>query len=198
MLMPPPMVPAPITPTVSILRKGTPSGRSAILPAARSAPNTWRSARDSAVPISSMNAARSSRNASSNGLLRLSATISTHLRGAGYGPAPVATEFRANWRNASACGSWTLRSRRRLRGRFSATTFSARARAASTTSPSVTTSISAEPLKSEAGAVSPDRIMFSARSRPTARGRRWVPPAPGSSPSLTSGKAMRASARATR
>ena len=33
----------------------------------------------------------------------------------------------------------------------------------------------------------PDTIMFSARCNPMARGRRWVPPAPGSRPSLTSG-----------
>ena len=41
-------------------------------------------------------------------------------------------------------------------------------------------------------------IICSAISTPTARGSRWVPPAPGSKPILTSGKASDASAVAIR
>ena len=40
MAMPPPIVPAPITATLSILRRGVSAGTSAILLAARSATNT--------------------------------------------------------------------------------------------------------------------------------------------------------------
>ena len=83
MVMPPPMVPAPITATLRISRSGVPSGRSAILPAARSAANTWRRARDSGEFISEMNASRSRRRASSNGLLTDAATASRHFAGAG-------------------------------------------------------------------------------------------------------------------
>ena len=45
---------------------------------------------------------------------------------------------------------------------------------------------------------SPVTIMFSAGSTPSARGRRCVPPAPGSRPSLTSGSAILAPGEATR
>jgi hypothetical protein len=44
MLMPPPIVPAPITATWAILRCGVSSGTSGILLAARSAKKAWRSA----------------------------------------------------------------------------------------------------------------------------------------------------------
>ena len=44
----------------------------------------------------------------------------------------------------------------------------------------------------------PDTTMFSAISRPSTRGRRWVPPAPGSRPSFTSGSAIWAPGSATR
>jgi hypothetical protein len=54
MVMPPPMVPAPITPTLAILRVGVSSGTSGIFEAARSPVKAWRRARDSGVPIISM------------------------------------------------------------------------------------------------------------------------------------------------
>ena len=53
MAMPPPMVPAPITAHVAILRCGVLSLRPATLPAARSAKNACRSACDSALTMSS-------------------------------------------------------------------------------------------------------------------------------------------------
>ena len=45
---------------------------------------------------------------------------------------------------------------------------------------------------------SPVTIIRNAFSGPTRRGRRWVPPAPGNRPSLTSGRPTRAAAAATR
>ncbi|PNG47550.1 hypothetical protein CHC07_06716 [Variovorax sp. B4] len=59
MVMPPPMVPAPITPTDWMGRWGVSSGTSAILLAARSAKNALRSAALCGVHTSSMIAARS-------------------------------------------------------------------------------------------------------------------------------------------
>ena len=59
MEMPPPMVPAPITATLAIWRCGVSSGTSAILDAARSAMNRWRSARDSGVNMSAVKIPRS-------------------------------------------------------------------------------------------------------------------------------------------
>ena len=88
MVMPPPMVPAPITPTLRISRSGVPSGRSAILPAARSAANTWRRARDSGVAISDRNASRSSRSAFVERLAHRRGDRLHALHAApGYGPA---------------------------------------------------------------------------------------------------------------
>ena len=55
MLMPPPMVPAPITATDLIGRIGVASGTSEIFEAARSAKNAWRSAADSFVATNSEN-----------------------------------------------------------------------------------------------------------------------------------------------
>ncbi len=197
-VMPPPMVPAPMTPTLRIARSGVPSGSPGILRAARSAVNTWRRARASGVAISDTKASRSSLTPSSKGLVSDQPTASTHLSGAGYGPATAPTVLRANWSRGSPCGSFSVMSRSRCSGSLPATTRSASAIAAGTGSPSTTSSSSAVPFSLAAGTVAPDVIMFKAVSRPTARGSRCVPPAPGSRPSLTSGSAIWASARATR
>ena len=58
-VMPPPIVPAPMTPTLAILRAAVSSGTSGILLAARSAKKAWRSALDSGVTISAAKASRS-------------------------------------------------------------------------------------------------------------------------------------------
>ncbi len=57
--MPPPIVPAPITATFSILRFGVSSGTSGILLAARSPKNAWRSAFASGVSSRPRNSSRS-------------------------------------------------------------------------------------------------------------------------------------------
>ena len=83
MAMPPPIVPAPMTATLAIVRAGVFSGTSTIFAAARSAKNAWRSARDSGVCTSCMNSARSKASPSSNGFVTAAATASMHLSGAG-------------------------------------------------------------------------------------------------------------------
>ena len=95
-VMPPPIVPAPITPTDRISRSVVASGRSGSLDAARSAANTWRSARDSGVAISVTKASRSRRRPSSKGLLTAAATASTHFSGAGKFFEVAPTVLRAN------------------------------------------------------------------------------------------------------
>jgi hypothetical protein len=61
-------------------------------------------------------------------------------------------------------------------------------------------SVSTRPISFAALAptCSPEVIISSARSTPTMRGRRCVPPAPGMSPSLTSGRPHLADGTATR
>ena len=79
-------------------------------------------------------------------------------------------------------------SRTRFSGRFSATTVRANVMAASSAPFGVTSSNSAVPARSRAEMVAPDTIMLSAVSTPTTRGRRCVPPAPGSKPIMTPGE----------
>ena len=86
----------------------------------------------------------------------------------------------------------------RSRSRGSASSVSAKRKAASTTSVSATRWTSAVPAMAAASTGSPQTIMSSAFATPTARGRRCVPPAPGMRPSRTSGWARRASGAATR
>ncbi|MNN50109.1 hypothetical protein D3C81_1646790 [compost metagenome] len=101
MVMPPPMVPAPITATRSILRTGVSLDTSGILLAARSPKKAWRSARDSGVPTRYMKPSRSAFRPCSNGLSE-AATASTHFSGAGKFLATAATVFLAKARKPSA------------------------------------------------------------------------------------------------
>ena len=92
-----------------------------------------------------------------------------------------------------------VRSRTFFSGRFSATTFFAKAMACSRSLPSSTIS-STRPAAAAALALigSPPVIISSAFSTPTIRGSRWVPPAPGSRPIFTSGRPTLAEGTATR
>ena len=81
--MPPPMVPAPITPTDLMVRWGVSSGTSGMREAARSAMKRWRRASDSGVNISAVKRRRSSAMPSSNFICVAACTASTHLSGAG-------------------------------------------------------------------------------------------------------------------
>ncbi len=195
--MPPPMVPAPITATFSILRVGVSDGTSGILLAARSPKKAWRSARDSGVLTRNMKPSRSRRRPSSKGFSE-AATASTHLPGAGKFFATAATVFLAKARKPSAFSWRTFRSRTLGCGPDAAPTLRAKAIAAGSTSPSTISSNSLVPANFSDSTGLPVTIMLSAASRPITRGRRCVPPAPGRMPSLTSGSAICAPFEATR
>ena len=93
--MPPPIVPAPMTATFSILRCGVSSGTSGILLAARSPKKAWRKALLSGVIISARKVSRSKRMPSSNRIFTAASTQSTHLAGAGKFFAIALTVLRA-------------------------------------------------------------------------------------------------------
>ena len=71
MAMPPPMVPAPMTPPLRTSRGFTPAGMSGTFWASRSAKKMWRWARDSSLVRSSMNSSSSRAWPSPNGLSKL-------------------------------------------------------------------------------------------------------------------------------
>ena len=121
--------------------------------------------------------------------------------GAGYSLKAVLAVLRANWQMPSRSGSRTLRSRLRggfLPSRSAAAEASATATAAPSRSDSTTRSNSGDFANSCTDSGSPESIKLSAFSTPIRRGRRCVPPAPGSSPSFTSGRPTFAVASATR
>ena len=196
MAMPPPMVPAPITAAEWIGRVAVSSGTSGTFEAARSARKACRRAFDSGEFSSSMKRRRSTSAPCSNGS-REAATASTHLSGAGYPLATAATLLRANCRNASASGWVTLRSRTIGSGRREATRF-AKATAPARRSPSITSSKRPVLASIVAGTVAPETIKLSAVSRPSTRGSRCVPPAPGIRPIFTSGSEICVEGAATR
>ena len=94
--------------------------------------------------------------------------------------------------------SFSSRSRTRRSGRLSATTRRTKEIAPAVRSPSTISSTIPSASASRASIGSPVTIILSAFSGPIRRGRRWVPPAPGNRPSLTSGRPTRAPATATR
>ena len=159
--------------------------------AARSAKNAWRSARDSGVCMSSTNSCAL---VAQPFVERLATPRPPPRRrtcsGAGkcFGRRGdrVARELEEGLRRSDS----RLRCRARACADASRRRPCARTRARRrATSPSTTSSNSAVPRASPPARVAPDTIMLSAVSTPTARGRRCVPPAPGSRPSLTSGSA---------
>jgi hypothetical protein len=83
MVMPPPIVPAPITAAALTGRVGVSSGTSGILAAARSAKNAWRSDADSVERNSSSNSVRSTIMPSSKGFFTAASTHSRFFIGAG-------------------------------------------------------------------------------------------------------------------
>ena len=100
MAMPvPPMVPAPMTPTLWISRAGTSAGTSGILLAARSAKNRWRSARDRASTSGCTNRSRSTGQAVSNFALGggLDGVHALDRRAGKFLAMPL-TMLRANWK----------------------------------------------------------------------------------------------------
>ena len=194
MAIPPPMVPAPMTPTEAMLRVGVLDGTSATFEAARSAKKMWRSAFDSGASqqadedLTLLALARFDSPAQS----RPASMASRQASGAGKGPALAFTMLRANPRKASwlgyliahvadALGGQLLRHDlgcERLRGGQQVVRHDA---------------IEQRRLRQVRGATgSPLTIMLTAISSPTARGSRCVPPAPGINPIFTSGRPTRA------
>jgi hypothetical protein len=196
MAMPPPMVPPPITAAFLMARVGVPSGTSAILLAARSAKNAWRSAR------------------------RLGAVDQRHERLALLAQALVERggDARGNGVDARHRRRHVLRKRlhrvaRELEVALGvlvlhlqvahflqrlADDLARERQGAREQVPSIISSNRAVFARCSDGTGSPLTIMLSAVSNPTTRGSRWVPPAPGSSPSFTSGSPIFAPGVATR
>ena len=197
--MPPPMVPAPTMAAWRMGRVGVSDGTSGTLLASRSAKNAWRSAFDAVVCIRCMKRWRSNLTPSSNGIATDAATVSTHSSGAGNCCARACASARARASSPSASGCATCSARTVGSGRRSATV-RAKAAAASTRSVPAGKMASKSCVSASCSDSTgvPVTIICSARSSPTARGRRWVPPAPGSKPSLTSGRAIWAPGSATR
>ena len=191
------MVPAPITAARSSGRTGVSGPMPSTLAAARSAKKAYRRPLDSGVSISSRNARRSRARPSSNGP-PAAAIASTARMGAGSRGRALPSLARAAAHRAARLGSSSGRSRALGGGLVAVATEAATSMAAGSGSPSTTRSSSRVSARATAGTGSPVVIISIARSTPTRRGRRWVPPAPGMRPSLTSGRPSFASALATR
>ncbi len=201
MAIPPPMVPAPMMPTLFTSRTGVSLARPLTLEASRSPKKEWiRPARwgDS---MHSMNSSRSRFMPSSKGRLKAASTASTHLNGENR---PRARFFKPsrNWSKTSlpfSASILSVMSRTRRTGLPSSAIFWANARpTARISSPSSTASRIPRARASLAPTNSPVVIISSAFWAPVRRGRRWVPPAPGNRPSFTSGRPTLALLRATR
>jgi hypothetical protein len=183
MVMPPPMVPAPITPTFSI-------GRVASSPAHRDVRcgalglKICRSASRFRRTASAANNSRSRFIPASKGSQgRRDGLDARQWRGVrsrdGLDGVARELQIRLGVRHANA------RSRTSGTGRFSAMTGARNPAPRSADRPRAHRTGRSLELFGSDGV--PDTIMFKAASTPTARGRRCVPPAPGSRPNFTSG-----------
>ncbi len=197
--IPAPMVPKPTTAARWIAFTGVFRLTSGTFAASRSAKKRWRWALDCSDSRHSTNNSRSRARAESNGMEREFPTLSRQRAGA---ITPRARrrkrDLAASINESASAGRGTLREDTRrgvlpLRARSSANVT-----AASIRSLSASRSTSPSSHARSAFTASPLKIISSANSRPTRRGRRWVPPAPGISPSLISGSPRRASLAATR
>ena len=192
MVMPPPMVPAPITATCLMSRSGVSLGTSGILLAARSPKNEWRRARAWSPVTRLSKTSRSNLMSASRSSLVAASTQSTQRCGAIRFLRDLASSARALLKASASAGAATFRSRTEGSGRTPATSL-AKAMAAGNSSPS--TSLSNSFCPGAAASFSdmteaPVVIICRAVSTPSTRGRRCVPPAPGTMPMLTSGSAI--------
>ena len=200
--MPPPIVPAPITPTFLMASVGVSSAMSAIFQTCRSAKNTCRCAFDCCETSNSMKAARSRFRPSSMGSSTASRTASSARVQASKPRFFFACALRRPSKISGlprAGASFSSRSRTFASAAPEAITALANAIAPSRSLPSSTSSSSTPQARAcfaENGV--PDRIASAAASGPIRRGRRCVPPAPGISPSLISGRPSFALGTATR
>ncbi len=156
---------------------------------------------DSGEVISSSKSSRSRLMPSSNGRLTAASTALMMFSGAWKPRVWRATDLR-KLANTSGlprtAASLSSRSRIFFSGRFSFSTFSAKATPAAVRSPSTISSIRPALSASSARIGSPLTIIDRPFSTPTTRGSRCVPPAPGRRPSFTSGRPKRASFTPTR
>ena len=197
MVMPPPMVPAPSTAIFSMGRAFTSLVTPGTLAASRSAKKAWRWAFDSSPETRSRKNSRSAFMPSANGRVTAFFTAWALTAGA-FSPRERRRSLAAASSKAamSVAGASIFESGRS--GALSATSFWAKATAPSTRSPSMISSMAPISLAFLAGIGSPVTMGPRAATAPIRRGRRWVPPAPGSRPSLTSGRPILAVGEATR
>ncbi len=195
--MPLPMVPAPITPTLLTSRSGVSFDSPRTLAASRSAKNMCRKAADCGLCMHSMNFSRSICRPSAKGRVNDTSTQSTIFCGAIWPRARFARVLRY----PSSTPSGTLSATSSLvlrRGASFAASSRHQASAAVLSSPSTRWSMSPRLAACAASTGLPPVIMSSAGLAPISRGKRWVPPAPGSNPSLTSGRPTLAAGTAQR
>ena len=197
MAMPPPMVPPPITTSLPTGSTCVSAGRPGTRCASRSPKKMCRSALDCSPATRLANKSRSFCKPSSKGMVKEARTASTQPFGlscprARFNKAPAAAS------NAAISWPAILSVRLRARVKFRPRLARAKAMAPASKSPSITASIKPSFSASVAFTGSPGTMIFSAASGPISRGRRCVPPAPGTKPRFTSGRPRFASASATR
>ena len=215
MAMPPPMVPAPTIPAADTGRAGVAGGTSSILAARRWAKKKWRWAADWGPPINSTSISRSRAEPASKSIDTALATEATIISGARKPLVRLAIRA-LNWSkiHGSARASASLASRSLALGWGPPSAARRRAKATAparrslllpaspspwlASSPPMMALISPQARASGASMGSPVTHISRALATPTRRGSRWVPPAPGSIPSFTSGSPSRAEAEATR
>ena len=200
--MPPPIVPAPMIAADLISRVGVSSGTSGIFAAARSAKNRWRSAFDSVVATSSSKQlrarARCPRRTAASPPPRRSRR-SRRRRDSRATPWPSASRAAAKNAAASAARASPSVAQRGAADASRATTRWAKASAPASEVAlrrSRRSGRASALLRGDAGRR--ETIMSSAALHADRRGRRCVPPAPGRSPSFTSGSPSCAPGAATR
>ena len=200
MAIPPPIVPAPMTPTLPTARGLVSLGMSPTLAAARSAKKMCRWAADCWLVSTWRNNSCSLASPSSNGKVQAASTQSMQRCGASKPRRSSAARLRAAEKMAGSTPvTLSVRSRIFLSGAPSATRVRAKASARSRKLPSSTSSsITPTACASPAGNGTPLVMICSAASGPTSRGSRCVPPPPGSKPNATSGSPTRADGTATR
>ena len=198
MAMPAPMVPAPITAARRIGSALTCAPRPGILRASRSAKKTCTSARRCGLSRHSMKYPRSRANAASFGSVQAASMLSTILQGASC-PRALGSSRRRNAANSSGLTS-RMRSVRSLAIRSGRRSPAARRASASAPASAGSASSSTSPSSSAREALrwAPEVMASSAACGPARRVKRCVPPAPGISPSFTSGRPTLALAAATR
>ena len=193
------MVPAPITTAFFTGRGWVSAGMSGTRCASRSPKKMCRSATLCSPSTSRMNCCRSTSSPSSKEWVSAARTAATQPLGLSWPRARLSKTVAAASKaamSAPAIMSRRLRARMKVLPDFAAAR--AHSMAPCSSSPSMTASMKPSFTASSARIGSPVTMIFSAASPPISRGRRCVPPAPGTKPRLTSGSPTWAPAIATR